>query len=123
MNDYKNYLALPMKLSKSNTIAIFIGSIATVIGAIAFFLGWYFWDFWGGPVPGYRYFLFPGNITLVYFWHPLFTEEVNFWPKLAMLLFGQFFVVTSFSASCIYMINKLKTRSHTMVKICDNHKI
>jgi len=90
-----------MSLSKS---AVYSGFIAMIIGLIAFSISWNFWEFFNGPLPGYRIFLFPGNLTLIYFWHPLFTEEVNFWPKLFMLLFGQFVVVMS----CVALLIKLK---------------
>ena len=75
-----------MNLSKSFSIGVYSGVIATVIGLIAFTISWNFWAFFEGPLPGGQVFLFPGNLTLLYFWHPLFTEEVNFWPKLLMLL-------------------------------------
>ncbi len=90
-----------MNISKS---AIYSGLIAMVIGFIAFSLSWKYWEFFNGPLPGYSIFLFPGNLTLTYFWHPIFTEEVNFWPKLFMLLFGQFIVVTT----CVAVITRLK---------------
>jgi|GEM_PF-815227 len=86
------------------TVAFYSGLIAMIIGGIAFSLSWNFWELFGGPLPGYRVFLFPGNLTLTYFWHPIFTEEVNFWPKLFMLLFGQFIVV----ATCVTVITNLK---------------
>lgn len=54
-------------------------------------------------MPGYQILLFPGNLTLEYFWHPIFTEEVTFWPKLLMLMTGQF--VVSFVA--VYFISKI----------------
>lgn len=95
-----------MKLSKSFKIATFSGLIATIIGLIAFSLSWNLWEFFGGPLPGYTIFLFPGNLTLTFFWHPIFTEEVNFWPKLFMLLFGQFIVVTT----AVAVIRHLKNR-------------
>lgn len=98
-----------MNISHSHTIAIYSGIIATIIGVIAFSLSWNLWEFFEGPLPGYQIFLFPGNLTLIYFWHPLFTEEVNFWPKLFMLLLGQFLVVTTFVISINYIKNKLKT--------------
>ena len=85
-------------------IAILSGLIAMIIGLITFSLNWNLWEFFDGPLPGYRVFLFPGNLTLTYFWHPIFTEEVNFWPKLFMLLFGQFFVVSC----CVAVIASLK---------------
>ena len=49
-------------------------------------------------MPGYKVFLFPGNLTLIYIWHPLFTEELGYWSKLILLLLGQFVVVTVFTA-------------------------
>ena len=93
---------------KTMTIAIYAGITALVIGVIAFTLGWNFWEFWGGPLPGYQIFLYPGNLTLIYVWHPLFTEEVNFWPKLVLLLFGQFFVVTFVVALFTSTVRKLR---------------
>ncbi len=93
-----------MNLSKPVKIAMFYGVITVFIGLIAFSLSWNLWEFFDGPLPGYRVFLFPGNLTLTYFWHPIFTEEVNFWPKLFMLLLGQFIVVTS----CVAVITSLK---------------
>jgi hypothetical protein len=79
---------------KTSTIAILSGAVSVVIGLVAFALNWNFWEFWGGPMPGIRVLLYPGNLSLVYVWHPLFTEEVNFWPKLFLLMLGQFCVVT-----------------------------
>lgn len=93
-----------MNLSKSVKIAIFSGLIAMIIGLITFSLSWRLWAFFDGPLPGYRVLLFPGNLTLTYFWHPIFTEEVNFWTKLFMLLFGQFAVVSC----CVVVIANLK---------------
>lgn len=90
-----------MNLSK---IAIYSGLTSMIIGLIAFSVSWNFFDFFKGPLPGYHIFLYPGNLTLIYLWHPIFTEEVNFWPKLFMLLLGQFIVVTS----CVAVIIKLK---------------
>jgi hypothetical protein len=95
-----------MIISKSVIFAIYSGFFAVAIELIAFSVSWNSWAFFGGPLPGYQIFLFPGNLTLIYFWHPIFTEEVNFWPKLFMLLFGQFLVVTS----CVAMITSLKKR-------------
>jgi len=100
-----------MNTSKPITVALYAGSIATVVGAIIFFLSWNFWEYFEGPIPGYQFFMFPGNLTLIHFWHPLFTEEVNFWPKLAMLLLGQFVVVSSVTATCIYIANKLRFKT------------
>jgi len=97
-----------MNISKPIATAIYSGVIASIIGAIAFSLSWNLWEFFEGPLPGYQFFLFPGNLTLIYFWHPLFTEEVNFWPKLFMLLLGQFVVVTSVVALVAHITNMLK---------------
>jgi hypothetical protein len=94
-----------MNLSKSASIGVYSGVIATVIGLIAFSLSWNLSEFFEGALPGYQILLFPGNLTLIYFWHPLFTEEVSFWPKLVMLLFGQFVVVTG-GVTLIALITK-----------------
>jgi hypothetical protein len=96
-----------MNLSKSSIVAVYAGLIASVIGAIAFTISWNSWTLFDGSLPGYQFFLFPGNLTLMYFWHPLFTEEVNFWPKLAMLLSGQFVVVTGFVGLIMHLRNRL----------------
>ncbi|MGB0937865.1 MAG: hypothetical protein ACPGTQ_10435 [Colwellia sp.] len=85
------------------------GVISTVIGAIAFTLSWNLWEVFNGPLPGYQLFLFPGNLSLIHFWHPLFTEEVNFWPKLAILLFGQFSVVTFVTIVLLKLIASLRS--------------
>ncbi|MBT1062761.1 hypothetical protein KJY73_04200 [Bowmanella sp. Y26] len=83
-----------MNHRKPSNIALKCGVGAAVVGLIAFALSWSIWDFWGGPMPGIEILLFPGNVTLAYVWHPLFTEEVTFWPKLLLLILGQFLVVT-----------------------------
>jgi len=88
------------------TIAIYAGVAAVVIGLTAFTLSWNLWDLWGGPLPGYKVYLFPGNLTLIYIWHPLFTEEVNFWPKLGLLMLGQFSVVAGFTGAFITLVKK-----------------
>jgi hypothetical protein len=96
-----------MNLNKPHNVAVYSGLIATIFGLIAFTLSWNFWVFFNGPLPGYQFFLFPGNLSLIYFWHPIFTEEVNFWPKLFMLLFGQFVVVAGTVTILIKLKNKL----------------
>ena len=96
-----------MNLYKPHTVAIYSGVIATLIGLIALSLSWNLWGFFSGPLPGYQIFLFPGNLSLIYFWHPVFTEEINFWPKLFMLLFGQFVVVTCIVAVLVKLKNRL----------------
>lgn len=82
---------------------LLIAIILTLVGLIAFIINWNLWEFFNGPMPGYQILLFPGNLTLEYFWHPIFTEEVTFWPKLLMLMTGQF--VVSFVA--VYLISKI----------------
>jgi hypothetical protein len=98
-----------MKRYQTTTIAMFSGVAAAVIGLVAFTLSWNLWDVWGGPLPGFQLLLFPGNLTLVYIWHPLLTEEINFWPKLALLLFGQFLVVFFVVGLLTLVAKKLRT--------------
>jgi hypothetical protein len=95
-----------MNWYKTATIAICAGVAAVVIGLVAFTLSWNLWDFWGGPMPGLQVILFPGNLMLVYLWHPLFTEEVNFWPKLALLLLGQFGIVFFVVGLLVHIVKK-----------------
>lgn len=90
-----------MSQIKTSTIATLSGSASVVIGLAAFGLNWSLWDLWGGPMPGIQVLLFPGNLTLTYIWHPLFTEEVNFWQKLALQMLGQFVVVTCVAAALV----------------------
>lgn len=59
-------------------------------------------------MPGVQLILLPGNLTLKYFWHPLFTEEVNFWPKLLMLMLGQFIVSTVSAAVAAMLLQVIK---------------
>lgn len=86
---------------------MFSGIAAAITGLIAFTLSWNLWDFWGGPMPGLQLLLFPGHLMLNYIWHPLLTEEINFWPKLGLLLFGQFMVVFFVVGLLAYIVNKL----------------
>lgn len=83
---------------KTSTIALLAGLAAVGIGLFAFVLSWSLWQFWGGPMPGRWLLLLPGDLTLVYLWHPLFSEEINFWPKLALQMSGQFIVVAVITA-------------------------
>lgn len=80
---------------KTSTIALFFAAVSVVLGLMAFALSWHFWSFWGGPMPGSQLLLFPGHLTLVYFWHPLLTEEISFWPKLMLQMAGQFLLVAA----------------------------
>lgn len=96
-----------MSQLKTTTIGLYAGVVALVVGGIAFSLHWNFWNVWGGPMPGVQALLFPGNMTLIYIWHPLFTEEIDFWPKIVMLLVGQFFVVASVAVLLVSLFRKL----------------
>lgn len=104
-----------MNLTKSFKVSIYFGLTASIIGLLIFSLSWNLWDYFDGPLPGQRIFLLPGNLSLIYFWHPIFTEEINYWPKLFMLLFGQFILVTSF----VFFMTQLKQ----VIKNLHNKKI
>ena len=107
----RHLLFTVMNRYKTSTIAMFSGTAAVVIGLVVFTLSWNLWDFWGGPMPGYQLLLYPGHLTLVYIWHPLLTEEINFWPKLALMLLGQFVVVWCFVGLFSYLVKKLRTHA------------
>jgi hypothetical protein len=99
-----------MNIVKYSTskLALLAGALATFIGAITFGLSWNLWDMIGGPLPGYKILLFPANMTLIYIWHPLFTEELAFWPKLSLMLVGQFTFVTVIVASIMGLIKRCR---------------
>jgi len=78
-------------------IGIIAGLASVFIGAIAFALSW---NIWGGGMPGYRIFVFPGNFVLSFF-----SEEINFWPKLLLMLSGQFILVSLFFG-CLQLVYK-----------------
>ena len=96
-----------MMNTKTTTIAVYAGLISVIIGAVTFALSWNLYDVLGGPMPGTKVLLFPGSLTLIYVWHPLFTEEINFWAKFALQMFGQFFVVTTMTMLCVGLTQKL----------------
>ena len=98
-----------MSQLKTSTIALLSGAISVVIGLIAFAISWNLWHVWGGPMPGIQVLLYPGNLSLVYVWHPLFTEEVNFWPKLALQMLGQFSLVACTVAMVTAMVRRLRS--------------
>ncbi|MDP4537601.1 hypothetical protein Q3O60_15550 [Alkalimonas collagenimarina] len=98
-----------MSQLNTSTIAILSGAASVVVGLVAFALSWNLWALWGGPMPGAQVLLFPGNLSLVYVWHPLFTEEVNFWPKLALQMFGQFTLVASVVAVATKAIRRWRS--------------
>ncbi|WP_027672668.1 hypothetical protein [Rheinheimera baltica] len=98
-----------MSQLKTSTIAFLSGALSVVIGLVAFALSWNLWDLWGGPMPGIRVLLYPGNLSLVYVWHPLFTEEVNFWPKLALQMLGQFSLVACSTALFVTVVRRWRS--------------
>jgi len=79
---------------RASQIGIVAGGVAVILGLLVFTLSWTLWSLWDGPMPGYQWALYPGNLLLIYLWHPLFSEEIHFWPKLGLLLLGQFAVVS-----------------------------
>ncbi|MFC3122696.1 hypothetical protein [Agaribacter flavus] len=87
-------------------VSVKVGIAATLVGLYVFTLSWQLYDYWQGPLPGYQFFLAPGNLSLAVFWHPIFTEEVNLYPKLGMILIGQFVIVTAF----VELFMRLKRR-------------
>ena len=95
-----------MKNLKNMPLSISLGITATIIGLVTFTLSWQFYEYWGGPMPGYDFLLFPGNMTLVYIWHPLLTEEIDLYPTLVLILIGQFIVVSSSVFIIKYLIRK-----------------
>ena len=84
-----------------------IASVATFVGLITFLLNWYFYDWWDGPMPGYKFLLYPGNLSLICVWHPLFTEEMDVIPKLALMLLGQFVIVGALVHAVFYPIVRI----------------
>ncbi|MGI5309655.1 hypothetical protein [Rheinheimera sp. WS51] len=98
-----------MNQRNTATIAILSGLMSVVIGLVTFTLSWNLWEFFAGPMPGVQILLFPGNLTLVHLWHPLFTEELTFWPKLALQMVGQFAVVASVVAVLASTIKKWRS--------------
>ena len=93
---------------KTLHIALIAGVIAAAIGLVAFALNWHFPNFWSGAMPGVTALLFPGHLTLVYLWHPLFTEEINFWPKLLLLMLGQFLLTSGIVALCLSVAKRCR---------------
>lgn len=77
-----------------------------LLGLITFALNWQLMDIFHHPIPGYKLLLYPGNLSLVYLWHPIFTEELNYWAKLILLLIGQFMIVAITS----YLFLKIKSK-------------
>lgn len=97
-------------------VGIYAGLIAALLGLLMFTASWLLWDAINGPLPGYDVILAPGNLTLIYIWHPLFTEEINFWPKLLLLMLGQFVVAALTAASLNFSIRKIFIRDLNNIK-------
>lgn len=102
-----------MKNTNSIYKALLTGSIASLIGLLTFTLNHQLIDHLGGPIPGYQVILLPGNLSLIYFWHPIFTEEVNFWPKLIMLLTGQLSLVAGITYLSSALLCRVKQALNT----------
>ncbi|MFY8273879.1 hypothetical protein AAEU32_07110 [Pseudoalteromonas sp. SSDWG2] len=96
-------------MNKLNTlcVAVFVGLLAVIVGLCAFTLSWNLWAHWGGPMPGVHVILWPANMSLVYVWHPLFTEEINFWPKLMLMMLGQFIFVSGVAAALLSLVKRV----------------
>jgi hypothetical protein len=58
--------------------------LGVVIGFSAFAISYWFSD---GPIPSYKLLAGPGLLTL-----RMFSEEISFWPKLSLMMFGQYLV-------------------------------
>ncbi|WP_444894011.1 hypothetical protein ACJJIE_06545 [Microbulbifer sp. TRSA001] len=69
---------------KGLRFALVVGVISLTIGLLAFA---YNWKIIGGGWPYFGTFLFPGNLVLSFF-----SEEIDFWPKFALQMSGQFLV-------------------------------
>ena len=85
-----------MKRASTFKVALWAGVVATLTGLIAFALNWNLYDLNGGPIFGADVLLYPSKLAFSYIWNPIFTKEVDFWPKLGLLLIGQFTVVALF---------------------------
>lgn len=96
-----------MTQTKILLIATCAGLVFTLVGLITFCLSWHFFDVWGGPIPGYGILLYPAKLSLVYLWHPLFTEEIDMLPKLALMLVGQFTVVSFVTAISLFCLKRV----------------
>lgn len=93
---------------KESPLSIKLGVVACILGLVTFLLSWYGL---GRPILGYQVVLLPGNLTLSYIWHPIFTEEINMLPKLILLLFGQFLLVTASVEVIIRILKRVRGKS------------
>ncbi len=80
--------------------AAFWAAVSVLAGAVVFTLNRLY-----GPIVVYSVFLAPGNLVM-----GLFTEEINFWPKLTMLLGFQFLVCFAAIYAVIKLARRLMTR-------------
>lgn len=92
-------------------LAIKIGIFSALVGLIVFTLNWQLFDYLQSSIPGYSILLFPGNLTLDLLWHPLFSEEINFYTKLALLMGGQF-TVTGVIGYGLLSLHQAARRNH-----------
>ncbi|WP_445358261.1 hypothetical protein [Microbulbifer sp. ANSA005] len=69
---------------KGLRLSLVVGVISLTIGLLAFA---YNWKIIGGGWPYFGTVLFPGNLVLSFF-----SEEIDFWPKFALQMSGQFLV-------------------------------
>jgi hypothetical protein len=65
------------------------------IGFIAFSVSYWVFE---NAIPGYKIMLYPGIVTARFF-----SEEIDFWPKLSIMLTGQYV----FYFSVIFLAKKL----------------
>jgi hypothetical protein len=88
-------------------IALYSGLVSVVIGTITFTLHWSLFDVIAGPLPGYKVLLFPANLTLVYIWHPIFSEELALLDKFGLMMIGQFTLVAGFVGLAVSAFRKV----------------
>ena len=70
------------ELKRSFTSAIYIAGISTLTAGVLFSLSY---GILHGNVPGYKIINYPGIVATRFF-----SEEIDFWPKLIIMLTGQF---------------------------------
>ena len=95
-------------MSRVASLSLLVSSISLLVGAVAFF---YNWNIYGGGWDHFGVFLFPGNLVL-----SMFTEEIDFWSKLALQMSGQFFVtfaVTFCFVRCVELLSDVRNRKRT----------
>lgn len=83
-------------MSQPGYLAFYCASSALLTGLVAFMFNW---QVVGGGWSWFPVLLFPGNLVLA-----LFSEEINFWPKLALQMAGQFMVTFMLVYCLLYLI-------------------